>query len=194
MPLSKKAWVKKFGPVAVRRFASDLTNPLDFQNKWYAHKLRKDAISIARRKAILNKAHHANRNGIMNGLEKSLREYRGKVIFWSWKNALRAADIPFARRKDLDRFFTQYVSFLAFVVPYSMRELRRMDEFNMKEKKQQAYAREKIEAAVFQMKAQLDGIIGMRKRRDLLHYFSLLYEGGHVYRQTVEHQLDDPAD
>ena len=107
---------------------------------------------------------------------------------------MRAADIPLARRKDLNEFFGQYASLLSFVVPHSMRELRRMDEFSRKEKKHQVYAQEKIEEAVHQMKSRLDSIIGMRKRRDLLHYFSLLYEGGHVYRQTVEHHLGDPTD
>ncbi len=194
MSLPKRAWMKKFGAVAVREFAADMTAPLQVENKWYARKLNKDALSIARRKSVLLRAHHANREKIAHGIEKSLRDYRGKVIFWSWKNALRAADIPLARRRDLNGFFERYAAFLSFVVPHSMRELRRMDEFSKKEKKQQAYAQAKIDAAVHQMESQLDILIGVRKRRDLIHYFSLLYEGGHMYRQAVEHHLGDPAD
>lgn len=178
----------------VRSFVMDHMNPLVVGNPYYARKLREAAENVARRKRALRGASSHNRDKIQRGLEHAEYEYREKVIFWSIKNAMRAIEVPLAPLRELWGVLKKYVHVLVFLAPSFQRHHQLRRQYASADPKQRRYAMVQVKEITRAMNAELDALIGVRKRRRFVYYFSQLFEGADVYKHTVVSHRDDPTE
>jgi hypothetical protein len=104
---------------------------------------------------------------------------------FSLKNALRALDFPLSGRLAVKVVLYRYAAILPFVSPDGRRDVDLKGMMHEKRKKDRRYAQTKIRESLEKMYAELDEIMGARRRHQLLHYFSLFYAGGIHYRKTI---------